>query len=104
MRKLGIALSILIVLPVVLAPQAAVASTPPFAQHTLAANDGWAAAEAGTTGGSGGTVITVRTRDQLAAAVAGTAPKIVLVEGDIVGPECAGLADPEYTLEAYLAA
>ena len=104
MRKLGIALSILIGLPIVLVPQAAVASTPPFAQQTLPSNDGWAASGTGTTGGSGGTVTTVRTRDELAAAVAGTAPKIVLVDGDIAGPDCAGLADPEYTLEAYLAA
>ena len=71
MRKLGIALSILVGLPIVLVPQAAVASTPPFAQQTLPANDGWAASGTGTTGGSGGTVTTVRNRDELAAAVAG---------------------------------
>ncbi len=104
MRKLGIALSILVTLPIVLVPQAVVASTPHFAQQPLAANDGWAASGTGTTGGSGGTVITVRTREELVAAVAGTAPKIVLVDGDIVGPSCDGLADPEYTLDAYLAA
>lgn len=75
-----------------------------FARHTLPANDGWASAGAGTTGGSTGPVTIVRSRDELAAAVAGSAPKIVLIDGVIAGPSCEGLADPEYTLEAYLAA
>ncbi|WP_020520802.1 pectate lyase family protein [Catelliglobosispora koreensis] len=70
----------------------------------LPPSDGWGSAGPGTTGGHGGTVVTVHTRDELAAAVLGSAPKIVLVDGTIEGPSCAGLADPEYSLEAYLAA
>jgi pectate lyase len=77
---------------------------PHFSQQVLPPNDGWAAFGAGTTGGSGGSVTTVHTRDELAAAVAGSVPKIVLVQGDIAGPTCAGLADPGYSLDAYLAA
>jgi pectate lyase len=88
---------------------AVLAITPPvtitgFSGQPLPANDGWAASGAGTTGGTGGTVITVGSRAELAAAVSGSAPKIVLVEGTIEGPECEGLADPAYSLEAYLAA
>ncbi len=76
-----------------------------FARQVLPPNDGWAASGAGTTGGStAASITTVRTRDELAAAVAGDAPKIVLVKGTIEGPSCAGLADPGYTLEAFLAA
>ncbi|WP_117208220.1 pectate lyase family protein [Allorhizocola rhizosphaerae] len=76
-----------------------------FARQTLPPNDGWAASGAGTTGGSAAaTITTVQTRDQLAAAVAGDSPKIVLVKGVIEGPACDGLADPAYSLEAFLAA
>ncbi|HZM76604.1 MAG TPA: hypothetical protein VFC19_12805 [Candidatus Limnocylindrales bacterium] len=75
------------------------------AREVLPANDGWAAMGTGTTGGSAATSMTVvHNRDELAAAVAGADPKIVLVEGVIEGPSCDGLADPGYTLEAFLAA
>lgn len=77
------------------------------ARAPLPDDDGWAAAGAGTTGGSAAAgTVTVRTRDELAAAVAGDEPKIVLVSGVIDGlPEtgCADLADPGYTLDTYLA-
>lgn len=86
------------------APQLVEPSAPFFARQTLPANDGSASAGAGTTGGSGGSVTVVQTRDELAAAVSGSAPKMVLVQGTIEGPSCDGLADPGYTLEAYLAA
>src|SRR5918995_1437980 len=75
-----------------------------FVRQALPHNDGWAASGAGTTGGSAAaSITTVQTRDELAAAVAGDAPKIVLVKGTIEGPSCAGLADPAYSLEAFLA-
>ncbi|WP_155374451.1 pectate lyase family protein [Catellatospora vulcania] len=86
-----------------------------LARQPLAANDGWAASGAGTTGGSAADdahVFTVRNRDELAAALTGAEPKIVFVEGVIDGLKtadgtaltCADLADPGYTLESYLAA
>src|SRR5918998_2349492 len=75
------------------------------AREVLPANDGWAAMGTGTTGGSAATSMTVvHNRDELAAAVAGDAPKIVLVSGVFKGPSCDGFADPGYTLEAFLAA
>lgn len=60
-------------------------AVPAAARQTLAANDGWGSAGPGTTGGAadGAHVFVVRTRDELAAAVAGSAPKIVLVVGTI---------------------
>jgi pectate lyase len=84
-------------------------------RQTLPANDGWAAASPGTTGGSAATeenVFVVHDRAGLVAAVAGAVPKIVYVQGTINGFEapdgsrltCADLADPGYSLEAYLAA
>ena len=54
------------------------------ARQVLSAGDGWGSVGAGTTGGSTAErdhVVTVRTRDQLAAAVAGDTPKIVYVRG-----------------------
>ncbi|GAA3288850.1 pectate lyase [Dactylosporangium vinaceum] len=83
-------------------------SVPAAARQTLAANDGWGSAGAGTTGGSAADdahVFVVRTRDQLAAAVAGSTPKIVLIAGTIdanEGRTCADYADPAYDLQAYL--
>ncbi|GAA2357955.1 pectate lyase [Dactylosporangium salmoneum] len=83
---------------------------PAAARQALGANDGWAAAGTGTTGGAAADdahVFVVRTRDELAAAVAGNAPKIVLIAGTIdanEGRTCADYADPQYTLDAYLAA
>ncbi|MGP3965612.1 hypothetical protein ACTWPT_57680 [Nonomuraea sp. 3N208] len=75
--------------------------------QVLAPDDGWAAAEGGTSGGVAARhAVTVRTRDELAAAVAGDAPKVVYVEGAIdAGPlSCADYAVPEYDLQSYLAA
>src|SRR3954452_22598891 len=57
-----------------------------IARQVLPAGDGWASAGTGTTGGAaapGTSVVTVRTREQLAQAVAGDEPKIVLVAGRI---------------------
>ncbi|MCK1806851.1 MULTISPECIES: polysaccharide lyase family 1 protein [Micromonospora] len=92
-------------------------------RQALAANDGWAAAGTGTTGGSAATperVRVVRTRAELVAALGGdnatnatdATSKIVYVAGTVDGFEgpdgtpldCADLADPEYSLPAYLAA
>lgn len=86
----------------------------PLGRQVLPANDGWAAAAPGTTGGSAASkenVFVVDDRAGLVAAVAGDAPKIVYVRGTINGFEgadgelltCADLADPEYNLDAYLA-
>jgi pectate lyase len=85
-------------------------SVPAAARQALPANDGWAAAGAGTTGGSAADdahVFVVRTRDELAAAVAGSTPKIVLVAGTIdanEGRSCSDYADPAYDLQAFLTA
>lgn len=92
-------------------------------RQALPANDGWAAAGTGTTGGSAAApdrVRVVRTRAELVDALGGdnatnaadTTPKIVYVAGTVDGFEgpdgtpldCADLADPEYSLTAYLAA
>lgn len=84
----------------------------------LAANDGWAAATTGTTGGAAADdahVFVVRNRAELAAALAGgtdPTPRIVLVAGTIRANvddanqplTCADYADPAYSLDAYLAA
>jgi pectate lyase len=92
-------------------------------RQVLPANDGWAASGPGTTGGSTATdeqVFVVSTRAELVAALGGNnatnatnaTPKIIYLKGRIDGFEaadgtlltCEDLADPEYTLEAYLAA
>lgn len=97
---------------------AAPARVPAEARQTLPANDGWAAATTGTTGGSAAGdahVFVVRNRAELAAALAGgtdPTPRIVLIKGTIRANEddagapltCADYADPEYTLDGYLAA
>ncbi|MEV4755665.1 pectate lyase [Micromonospora sp. NPDC049559] len=89
----------------------------------LPANDGWAAAGPGTTGGSAAgadQVHVVRSRAELIAALGGdnatnrnnATPKIIYVRGVVDGFEgadgrlldCADLADPAYSLDAYLAA
>ncbi|NUT38099.1 MAG: polysaccharide lyase family 1 protein [Hamadaea sp.] len=89
----------------------------------LTANDGWAAEGPGTTGGSTADadhVFVVSTRAELVAALGGdnatnranTTPKIIYVQGSVNGFErpdgttmtCDDLADPGYTLAAYLAA
>lgn len=86
-----------------------------IARQVLPANDGWAAANGGTTGGSAADdahVFVVRNRAELVAATAGTAPKIVFVADGIDGNvddanqplTCADYADPEWSLDAFLAA
>jgi len=99
------------------------AATLRIGRETLPANDGWAAAGTGTTGGSAADdahVTVVRNRAELVAALGGdnatntanAIPKIVYVSGRIdlrvdadnnpVG--CDAFADPEYSLDAFLAA
>jgi pectate lyase len=104
----------------VMAAGPAEAGSPPsaaalaIARQPLAANDGWASADGGTTGGAAADsahVFVVRDRAQLAAAVTGNDPKIVFVADGIDGNvddannhlTCADYADPEYSLEAFLA-
>ncbi|MEV0646170.1 polysaccharide lyase family 1 protein [Phytomonospora sp. NPDC050363] len=95
----------------------------PHPHPTLPANDGWAAAGPGTTGGSAAApanVHVVSTRAELVAALGGdnatnksnATPKVIHVRGTVDGFEspdgtlltCGDLADPEYSLDAYLAA
>ncbi|NGM16361.1 pectate lyase family protein [Verrucosispora sioxanthis] len=92
-------------------------------RQALPAGDGWAAAGPGTTGGSAAAaeqIHVVSSRAELVAALGGdnatnatnATAKIVYVSGDVDGFEaadgrlldCADLADPGYSLEAYLAA
>jgi pectate lyase len=89
-------------------------------RQVLPANDGWAASGPGTTGGSAaasGDVHVVETRAELIDALGGdnatnrtnATPKIIIVRGTVNGFEglpgrCADLADPAYSLDAYLAA
>jgi pectate lyase len=92
-------------------------------RQVLPANDGWAAAGPGTTGGSAAAddqVFVVDSRAELVAALGGnnatnatnSTAKIIYINGRIDGFEaadgslltCEALADPGYTLEAYLAA
>jgi pectate lyase len=84
-------------------------------RQVLPANDGWAAAGTGTTGGStaaAANIYLVRTRAELVAAVTGATPKIVFVDGGIDGNvddndqplTCADYAAPGYSLAAFLAA
>lgn len=82
-------------------------------RQTLGSDDGWAAAEGGTTGGSDAAdenVFTVETWSELKEAVQGDEPKIVYVEGDIDAwtdangnaLSCEDFNDPEYSWELYL--
>ncbi|WP_100444201.1 pectate lyase family protein [Glycomyces xiaoerkulensis] len=82
-------------------------------RQTLKANDGWAAAEGGTTGGSDAAEENVHTVDNWAGlkeAVKGDEPKIVYVEGDIDAwtdadgnaLSCEDFNDPEYSWDLYL--
>ncbi|MER7459294.1 pectate lyase [Micromonospora sp. NPDC126480] len=92
-------------------------------RQTLPPGDGWAAAGPGTTGGAAAAhdqVHVVTSRAELVAALGGdnatnrgnATPKIIYVDGEVSGfeaadgtpLECADLADPAYSLEAYLAA
>jgi pectate lyase len=83
------------------------------ARQVLADGDGWGSIGAGTNGGSTAArdqVVTVRTRDQLVAAVAGDTPKIVYVRGRIDANTdsrgrrltCGDYARDGYTLQKYL--
>lgn len=104
-------------------PARADAHSRDLGRQTLPAGDGWAAAGPGTTGGSAAApadVHVVGTRAELVEALGGdnatnkanATPKIVYIRGAIDGFEsddgdlltCADLADPAYTLDAYLAA
>ena len=82
-------------------------------RQVLPKGDGWASVGTGTTGGAAAarkSVVTVRTREQLAQAVAGDEPKIVFVAGridantDASGRRltCEDDARSGYTLEKYL--
>lgn len=80
-----------------------------LARQTLAAQDGWAAEGAGTTGGAAATaehVYTVTTWAQFKAALAagGNAPKIVKVKGTIdpVADGCDTFEADGYDFDAYL--
>ncbi len=86
-----------------------------LARQALPVNDGWASTGPGTTGGSAADdahVTVTHDRAELVAAVAGDTPKIVLVSGDIdlsvdaanQHRDCASYADPDYSLDAFLAA
>ncbi|TDB80036.1 polysaccharide lyase family 1 protein [Micromonospora sp. KC721] len=94
-----------------------------FARQTLPPGDGWAADGVGTTGGAAATadqVHLVRTRAELVRALGGDnatnksndTPKVIVVDGTVDGFEaddgtlldCTDLADPAYSLPAYLAA
>jgi pectate lyase len=94
-----------------------------IARQTLPAGDGWGAAGDGTSGGAEAApdqVRVVRTRAELIEALGGDngsnqnndTSKIVIVDGVIDGFEatdgtlmtCDDFADPEYSLDAYLAA
>jgi pectate lyase len=79
-------------------------------RQTLAANDGWASAGTGTTGGSAAAaaqVSTVTTWADFKAALAagGTAPKIIKVRGtiDANAEGCDSFAAPGYDFARYLA-
>lgn len=82
-------------------------------RQTLAADDGWAAYDGGTTGGSTADadhVFTVDTWAELQTAVQGDEPKIVYVEGDLDAwtdadgnaLTCEDFNAPGYTWETYL--
>ncbi|MBB6038063.1 pectate lyase family protein [Phytomonospora endophytica] len=107
----------------VTAVPAAQAHARDLGRQTLPAGDGWASAGPGTTGGSAASSADVHvagSRAELVAALGGDnatnkangTPKIVYIRGVIDGFEsddgglltCAELADPAYTLDAYLAA
>jgi pectate lyase len=103
------------VLTVALCTPAAADGHVPLGRQVLAANDGWAAEGAGTTGGSAApkeNVHVVDTRAELVTALAAPAPRIVYVRGVIDGDtaddgrplDCADYAADGYSLDAFLAA
>nr|WP_308042586.1 polysaccharide lyase family 1 protein [Micromonospora sp. PLK6-60] len=98
------------------------ATTWSLARQVLPPNDGWAAAAGGTTGGAAATadqVYVVSDRAGLVRALGGdnatnrgnATPKLIVVDGEVNGFSaadgtllgCADLADPGYSLDAYLA-
>ena len=115
---LAAAIGLVLAAGVAAIPASASAGIPSAARGVLPANDGWAAATTGTTGGAAADdarVFVVRNRAELAAALAGgtdPTPRIVLISGTIRANEddagnplsCADYADPAYSLDAYLAA
>ena len=119
-RTVGLALGAAVAATLVAAPASAHRG-PDLGRETLGENDGWAAAEGGTTGGAAADddhVFVVETWGELGEALGGddarydTAPRIVYVKGTLdamadAGGEpiaCDDLADPEYSLDAYLEA
>lgn len=82
------------------------------AADVLPANDGWAWADGGTTGGVGADAahtFTVTSWEELRAALAGgdATPKIIRIKGTLdanAGKACTDYATDGYTLEKYLAA
>ncbi|MEU4424897.1 polysaccharide lyase family 1 protein [Actinoplanes sp. NPDC024001] len=116
--RTALAATVGLVLAAGIATVPASAAVPAAARQVLPANDGWAAATTGTTGGAAADdahVFVVRDRNELAAALAGgtdPTPRIILVAGtvranvDAAGAPltCDDYADPAYSLEQYLAA
>ncbi|MEV8308863.1 pectate lyase [Streptomyces flavidovirens] len=94
------------------APAAPAHPSPARGAHVLPANDGWASADGGTTGGAGADAAhtyTVTTWDEFKQALkdGGDAPKVVKVRGTLDGMggrSCEDFAAGGYTLDAYLAA
>ncbi|KAJ7213241.1 pectate lyase [Mycena rebaudengoi] len=73
---------------ITLAALQVISATPPLVKRAAPgdiATVGYATLNGGTTGGSGGTTTTVTTLAALTAAVAGSAKKIVLIQGTITG-------------------
>lgn len=110
----GLALTASVPAPTQHDPKAVPVSTD-LGRQVLAAGDGWASADGGTTGGATAApedVHEVATRDEFAAAVAGNDPKIVYVKKHIdanTAPDgtpiaCEDYAEDGYSLDAYLAA
>ncbi|MEV8132324.1 polysaccharide lyase family 1 protein [Pseudarthrobacter oxydans] len=110
----GLALTASVPAPTQHDPKAVPVSTD-LGRQVLAAGDGWASANGGTTGGATAApedVHEVATRDEFAAAVAGNDPKIVYVKKHIdanTAPDgtpiaCEDYAEDGYSLDAYLAA
>jgi pectate lyase len=94
-------------------PAKAPANLPLWARETLTSNDGWAAAAGGTTGGSKAAddrIFVATNRAELVKALAGSAAKIVLVQGTINlsvddnnhPMEEKDYRDPQYDFETYL--
>ncbi|MET9513641.1 pectate lyase [Streptomyces sp. NPDC002994] len=110
MRKFRTALAAAVLAPGLLAAAPAPAAAP--RAHVLPANDGWASADGGTTGGAGADAAhtyTVATWDEFKKALkdGGDAPKVIRVRGTLDGlggKSCEDFATGGYTLDAYLAA